>query len=525
MAETSLDALFKLLNKGQTTTQSGGTTTTTEQTMLSSDAVSALMRQALEGNSGLSQLLSGQASAGLYNSSTNQLLVNDLMARISTNIAAQTAPKVSTRTAPPTTTRVGRQSMTGNDYVGLLMGMGGKQYLDKFLKNKTPVESAVDWVTEVFGGSGTPAVSGGVGGGGGVSGVNTSTDMNTSVMSAISSDLGSPAAYTFSAAESAAAPAISESSDSFVGPPSYLAETTAAPEYTYTAAESAAAPAVTEGSADFVGPSQSTSGSSSSSGSWLGAITGAMGGYSTGKRYAETEPEMSSGEDGFGTYHHDARTEIGGGILGGVMGYWGGAAGSAAAPAVTDWIHPYAQDMTRDVIMAGDEIGGVTGAMVVDPIGAMASGKYSNEEIAASGIASGLGPLAEDAVDPIIENIVTPVQEFFDKNCFITTAVCTQLNKSDSCEELIAMRKLRDEYALTKGYEHEVAQYYKFAPKIVENINKTSEAVRVYTDFYNLYIVPAVAAVASGNYKEAHGIYRDLFNYAASVAGVEVSNG
>jgi hypothetical protein len=69
-----------------TTQNSGGTTTSGSKTTssnVSQDAVNALVQQILEGSQGLAATASGQKRAGLYNSSTNQMLVNDLIARAS----------------------------------------------------------------------------------------------------------------------------------------------------------------------------------------------------------------------------------------------------------------------------------------------------------------------------------------------------------------------------------------------------------------------------------------------------------
>ena len=56
-----------------------GTVTTSES--VSPEAVNAVVKSILEGNQGLATVAGGQRRAGLYNSSTNQMLVNDLIAR------------------------------------------------------------------------------------------------------------------------------------------------------------------------------------------------------------------------------------------------------------------------------------------------------------------------------------------------------------------------------------------------------------------------------------------------------------
>ena len=76
---------------GQTTQNSGaltntGTVTTSES--VSPDAVNALVRSILEGTNGLAAVSQGQRTAGLYNSSTNQLLANDLITRTAGQAAA-----------------------------------------------------------------------------------------------------------------------------------------------------------------------------------------------------------------------------------------------------------------------------------------------------------------------------------------------------------------------------------------------------------------------------------------------------
>ena len=507
MAEaSSIDALYQLLNKGKTTSTSGGTVT--EQKVMGTDTVTALIKQALESNGGLSTLLSGQASAGLYNSSTNKMLVDDLVARVGTNVAAQAAPTV--RTSSPQTTVVKNQSLTGKDYAGLLMGMVGKGYGDKFLKSKNPFGSLKDWFSE--------AVSSGGGSGGGVSAPLTDTQITDAITSAAATNNASIEAATQLGESAFSEPAPMQASEtSGIGNSTadlmdMNSGASATPNYS-TGDGNSIADAMDMNAGASAKPEYNTSSSSSSSsGNYLSALTGAMGGYAVGDYNSKTDPDMSSGEDGFGTYHKDRRAEVGGATLGAFLGYEGGAIGSSIAPAVVNWFHPYAQDMTRDVINFGDDAGGVTGAMLLDPAGASFSGKYSDNELLAAPLGAPAGPLAD--------KVTEEASSFIDKNCFITTAVCQQLGKSDTCEELVAMRKLRDEYALTSGYKHEVDEYYEKAPKIVEAIRSNPSSSRIFSDFYNLYIVPAVAAVHLGQYEKAHTIYRNLFNHALEISGV-----
>lgn len=82
----SLAQLFlgKNSSSGQTQQNSGGigtTGTVTTSESVSPDAVNAVVKSILEGNQGLAAVSSGQKKAGMYNSSTNMMLTNDLIAR------------------------------------------------------------------------------------------------------------------------------------------------------------------------------------------------------------------------------------------------------------------------------------------------------------------------------------------------------------------------------------------------------------------------------------------------------------
>jgi len=88
---TSLLSLFK----------SSGQTTTSSETVDPAKA-SALLQQILQGNGGLAAVSMGGKSAGLYNSTTNQQLTNDLLARATGQVAALSSTKTTTQqTNPP----------------------------------------------------------------------------------------------------------------------------------------------------------------------------------------------------------------------------------------------------------------------------------------------------------------------------------------------------------------------------------------------------------------------------------------
>jgi hypothetical protein len=79
----------------------GKSTTQTTQSNISSDGVNALIQQILSGSQGLAAVSSGQRGAGMYNSTVNSQLTNDLLTRIAGETAKQTAGTTTTTRQNP----------------------------------------------------------------------------------------------------------------------------------------------------------------------------------------------------------------------------------------------------------------------------------------------------------------------------------------------------------------------------------------------------------------------------------------
>jgi hypothetical protein len=83
-----------LLGGSTTTTDSGGTTSTVGN--LTTDQMTAIVSNILGGTGGLADVSMGQKGAGIYNSTVNSQLTNDLLTRITTQVAASNAGKTTT---------------------------------------------------------------------------------------------------------------------------------------------------------------------------------------------------------------------------------------------------------------------------------------------------------------------------------------------------------------------------------------------------------------------------------------------
>lgn len=115
---TSLLNLFK----------GSGTTTSSTSSNISSQGINAILQQALGSAQGLSAVAGGQRSAGLYNSSTNQLLIDDLLTRTSGELAKQQA---GTTTRQKTGAQFNPTSLLGILAAQKLLGPSLKTLADK----------------------------------------------------------------------------------------------------------------------------------------------------------------------------------------------------------------------------------------------------------------------------------------------------------------------------------------------------------------------------------------------------------
>jgi hypothetical protein len=76
-----------------TFTAKTGSSSKTESTSISADGLNAMLQQILGSTQGLAQVSQGQRSAGLYNSTVNQQLTNDLLTRSAGEVAKATATR------------------------------------------------------------------------------------------------------------------------------------------------------------------------------------------------------------------------------------------------------------------------------------------------------------------------------------------------------------------------------------------------------------------------------------------------
>ena len=111
------------------------------------------------------------------------------------------------------------------------------------------------------------------------------------------------------------------------------------------------------------------------------------------------------------------------------------------------------------------------------------------------------------------------------EDCYITTAVTKATGGPDDAYELETLRKYRDEFMKATPAGKELIQnYYDVAPKVVAKLSAREDGQEIYNYFYHRYIVPAVKQIEAGDNYAALTTYREMSQFAESVANMKEGN-
>lgn len=94
--------------------------------------------------------------------------------------------------------------------------------------------------------------------------------------------------------------------------------------------------------------------------------------------------------------------------------------------------------------------------------------------------------------------------------CYLTTA-CMSVQKEcfdDNCKELNILRHFRDTYVKEK-HEEDIYEYYKFAPHVVDKINRCSNKEELYKEMYENLIKPCCELIDKNNLEQAYKLYKE----------------
>lgn len=96
-------------------------------------------------------------------------------------------------------------------------------------------------------------------------------------------------------------------------------------------------------------------------------------------------------------------------------------------------------------------------------------------------------------------------------SCFITTAVCGNLGKSDDCYELTAFRKFRDTWLVQQpDGKSLIDEYYKIAPQIVSNISHLKNSSAIYETIWKEYLAPCLSFIENDQNQSCKLLYIEM---------------
>ena len=95
--------------------------------------------------------------------------------------------------------------------------------------------------------------------------------------------------------------------------------------------------------------------------------------------------------------------------------------------------------------------------------------------------------------------------------CYLTSACTEAMGLPDDCEELMTLRKFRDEWlAEQPGGKEMIQEYYRIAPEIVQSIEAKEDRKQVFQSIYEEKVCPCVKAIQEGKFQEACDLYEKI---------------
>jgi hypothetical protein len=105
----------------------------------------------------------------------------------------------------------------------------------------------------------------------------------------------------------------------------------------------------------------------------------------------------------------------------------------------------------------------------------------------------------------------TIVGGFRKRLCFITTAVCTALDKQEPCVELDELRRFRDGwFSQTEQGPGKICEYYLYAPIIVSAMEQSGQGRDEYERIWEKHLLPCLSDLHAGDNGGCARRYEDM---------------
>lgn len=524
----------------QTQTDQGGTSTITgggtvsgsgsssggygyEQTILTQDAVNRLLQQIMESNTGLTSIAQGQKNAGLYNSSTMQMLINDLMARAAGEVAVKGAKteKVTpvsssssfsrpasdtvTTTKTPSTLTTSKQPMLGGGTRSLatLLALGS-------LVNNKKVRELVGGVKDVFSSDSSTSGNGGNLSWASLTSNPSFDNLMTSLGITSTPDVAGNLSFSPNIVENPIiGQLLGDNTDTVnslfgIGPVADFGQSLSAADSLGILLDDNLS---TLGSIDMPFANVGD----------LGELDGGVINVDVGNTPDipdNVDIPDTSGADSLGDFPYGSLV---GGVAGGLANDGNLSVDEARATAIntvgnyfTGGIYGVANTLTGGEItntlapvVQGAEDVGFNILAATDPAFSFLNGAFN--------ITDNFFGIDTSSGEDLLESVADPLGLFGDDGgCFITTAVCEVMGYADNCHALSTLRQFRDTW-LTDNHPDEISTYYTTAPSIVEKLGKMVDKEALYGMFYTKYLLPAVRFIEHGEYEAAYETYKRLY--------------
>lgn len=507
----------------------GKSSTTSES--ISPEGQQAMLTQLLSGTNGLASVAGAEHSAGLYNSSTNTQLTNDLLTRASAQVAQANKTTTTTQNAQLPAGKTAALASGGALALKLFNQFGGakkaKDLLtgngqDTSVASQIPGSTGLPANTAAFGGgspgqftmggSSIPSISdqsaqseinsfgGGPAGSSASGGINA--DYNTGGTAAFQSGLVDNGTFNLGGAAVSGGIGAGESLATTSGATALTGlGGSAGADVAADTAGIAAANGVGSDAAGFAADSANTGAGLAENGvgSYAGPVLG------TGLDLAKGDTLGAAGTTAgaiAGSFIPGVGTAIGGAI-GGFIGDNAGSWNSV----VNSTYDPYK-------ILLG------TGAGLGD-FGSHVGGAAASVNDFGTGVVSdALGAIGLGGVGNVVSDIGSGISGAIKSvfNCFITTAMVEYFGLPDTGITMRTLRAFRDGYmSSTPEMKADVEEYYKIAPGLVEKLNDPEliSENKKHSIFSRIkgYIDLAVDQITAEQNEAAYTTYKQMVEY------------
>ena len=102
------------------------------------------------------------------------------------------------------------------------------------------------------------------------------------------------------------------------------------------------------------------------------------------------------------------------------------------------------------------------------------------------------------------------------KGCFLTTASCQILGKTDNCKELEALRAFRDNY-LEQKHPELISEYYKISPTLVDKLLNHKNKKLIAVTLMNNYIKKCIKEIDQDKQQRAISTYKEMIEYLSNI--------